>query len=335
MNQKHSVAMSSLAQGELLNKSRARALGTAALTLLLSVAAGGIASAQTAGLPDKSFPESVTSTKDGTLYAGSFNLGGVTKVAPGGKPEQFIQPGAGGSRSVLGLLADEQGGFLYVCSNDITGFGVPGPGDTKGAWLKTFDLKSGAPKGSVALPDPKALCNDIAVGSDGTAYVTDSFTPNVYSLKPGGTALEVFATDPMLGPAKDGVGLDGIAFGSDGNLYVTSYIPAKLFKIAVKDGKAGAVSELKPSRAIDHADAMRSFGGSLLLIEGNGKLDKVTVKGDDAEIETIKDGFDEPVSVTQVGDTGWVAEGKLSYIIGDNKGKDPGPFTLKPIALTK
>jgi len=335
MNQKHSVAMSSLAQGELLNKSRARALGTAALTLLLSVAAGGIASAQTAGLPDKSFPESVTSTKDGTLYAGSFNLGGVTKVAPGGKPEQFIQPGAGGSRSVLGLLADEKGGFLYVCSNDITGFGVPGPGDTKGAWLKTFDLKSGAPKGSVALPDPKALCNDIAVGSDGTAYVTDSFTPNVYSLRPGGTALEVFATDPMLGPAKDGVGLDGIAFGSDGNLYVTSYIPAKLFKIAVKDGKAGAVSELKPSRAIDHADAMRSFGGSLLLIEGNGKLDKVTVKGDDAEIETIKDGFDEPVSVTQVGDTGWVAEGKLSYIIGDNKTKDPGPFTLKPVALPK
>jgi hypothetical protein len=335
MNQKHSVAMSSLAQGELLNKSRARALGTAALTLLLSVAAGSIASAQTAGLPDKSFPESVTSTQDGTLYAGSFNLGGVTRVPPGGKPEQFIQPGAGGSRSVLGLLADEKGGFLYVCSNDITGFGVPGPGDTKGAWLKTFDLKSGAPKGSVALPDPKALCNDIAVGSDGTAYVTDSFTPNVYSLKPGGTALEVFATDPMLGPAKDGVGLDGIAFGSDGNLYVTSYIPAKLFKIAVKDGKAGAVSELKPSRAIDHADAMRSFGGSLLLIEGNGKLDKVTVKGDAAEIETIKDGFDEPVSVTQVGDTAWVAEGKLSYIIGDNKTKDPGPFTLKPVALPK
>jgi hypothetical protein len=39
--------------------------------------------------------------------------------------------------------------------------------------------------------------------------------------------------------------------------------------------------------------------------------------------------------VTQVGNTGWVAEGKLSYIIGDNKGKDPGPFTLKPVSLTK
>ena len=337
MNQKHSVATRSLAQGESFNKGRAHALGAAAFTIMLSIAGGGIASAQTApaGLPDKSFPESVTSTSDGTLYAGSFNLGGVTKVAPGGKAEQFIAPGANGSRSVLGVLADEKSGTLYVCSNDITGFGVPGPGDTKGAWLKTFDLKNGSPKGSFALADAKSLCNDIAVGSDGTAYVTDSFTPNVYSLKPGGTALEVFATDPMLGPAKDGVGLDGIALGPDGNLYVTTYIPAKLFRIAVKDGKAGAVSELKPSRAIDHADAMRRFGGSLLMIEGNGKLDRVTVKDDDATIETIKDGFDEPVSVTQVGDTGWVAEGKLSYIIGDNKTKDPGPFVLKPVALPK
>jgi sugar lactone lactonase YvrE len=337
MNQENSVATSSLAQGELLKSRCTRALGTAGLVLMLGVAASGVAGAQTApvGVPDRSFPESVTSTKDGTLYVGSFNLGGVVKAAPGGKAEQFIKPGAAGSRSVLGVLADEKSGMLYVCSNDITGFGVPGPGDTKGAWLKIFDLASGAPKGSFALSDPKSLCNDIAIGADGTAYISDSFTPSVYSLKPGGTALEVWATDPMLAPAKDGVGLDGIAFGADGNLYVTTYIPAALFKIAVKDGKAGAITALKTSRPLDHADAMRTFGDSLLLIEGNGKLDKVTIKGDEAQIETIKDGFTEPVSVTQVGNTLWVAEGKLSHIIGDNKEKDPGPFAIKPVMLSK
>src|SRR5712664_1269151 len=278
MNQENSVGPSSLALGELLKSRCAHGLGTAGLALMLGVAPGGFACAQTApvGVPDKSFPESVTSTKDGTLYVGSFNLGGVVKAAPGGKAEQFIKPGAGGSRSVLGVRRNVKKNMLYVCSNDITGFGVPGPGDTKGAWLKVFDLASGAPKGSFALKDPKSLCNDIAVGADGTAYVTDSFTPNVYSLKPGGTALEVWATDLMLGPAKDGVGLDGIAFGSDGNLYVTTYIPAALFRIAVKDGKAGAITALKSSRPLDHADAMRTFGDSLLLIEGNGKLDKVT-----------------------------------------------------------
>ena len=308
-----------------------------AVALMSIVALAGAAQAQSpVGVPDKSFPESVTSTSDGALYVGSFNNGGVTKVAPGGKPEELVKPGANDSRSTLGVLADEKSGTLYVCSNDISGFGVKGPSDVKGAWLKTFDLKTGAAKGSFALADAKSLCNDIVVGSDGTAYVSDSFTPNIYSLKPDGTKLEIWATDPKLAPqGKDGVGLDGIAIGADGNLYVTTFIPGKLFKIAVKDGKAGEVTELKTSRTLDHADALRAHGDGLLVVEGAGRLDKVTVKGDDAQIETIKEGLAEPVSVTVVGNTGWVAQGKLSYIIGENKGKDPGPFELEPVALPK
>lgn len=101
----------------------------------------------------------------------------------------------------------------------------------------------------------------------------------------------------------------------------------------MKDGKPGAVTELKPSRALDHADAMRAFGDSFLVIEGAGRLDKVTVRGDEAQIDAIQEGLAEPVSVTQVGNTAWVAEGKLSYIIGPNKEKDPGPFVLKPVTL--
>ena len=260
MNQEHSVVLCSLAQEDLLKNRCARALGTAGLALMLGAASFGVARAESApvGVPDKSFPEGVTSTEDGTLYVGSFNLGGVTKVRV------------------------RQGRTVHQARHR----------------RQPFHARS--------------ACR-----------------------RPGGTALEVWATDPLLAPAKDGVGLDGIAFGADGNLYVTTYIPAALFKITVKDGKAGAVTALRSSRPLDHADAMRGFGDSLLLIEGNGKLDKITIKGDDAEIETIKDGFTEPVSVTQVGDTAWVAEGKLSYIIGDNKGKDPGPFTLKPFSLSK
>ena len=337
MKQESGATPRALLKGDLLKKRRADALRVTALAIMLGAAWAGMARAETApkGVPDKSFPESVTSTRDGTLYVGSFNLGGVLKIAPDGKTEQLVKPGADGSRSTLGVLADERSGTLFVCSNDISGFGVAGPTETKGAWLKTFDLKNGASKGSFALSDPKSLCNDIAVASDGTAYITDSFAPIVYSLKPGGASLEIWVTSPSLAPAKDGVGLDGIAIGADGNLYVNTYIPAKLFRISAKDGKAGSVVELKSSRPLDHADAMRSFGNGFLLIEGNGKLDKVAIQGDEANVETNKDGLVEPVSVTQVGDIGWVAEGKLSYIIGDNKGKDPGPFALKPVALPR
>jgi len=166
--------------------------------------------------------------------------------------------------------------------------------------------------------------------ADGTAYVTDSFTPNVYSLRPGGNRAGGLGHGSTVGAGKGWRRPRRHAFGADGNLYVNTYIPAALFRIAVKDGKAGAIAALKTSRPLDHADAMRSFGDSLLLIEGNGKLDKVTIKGDEAQVETIQDGFTEPVSVTQVGNTAWVAEGKLSHIIGDNKEKDPGHSRSSP-----
>jgi hypothetical protein len=69
MNQERSVTLNSLAQGDLLKSRSARALGKTGLALVLGVALGGVALAQSApvGVPDKSFPESVTSTKDGTL----------------------------------------------------------------------------------------------------------------------------------------------------------------------------------------------------------------------------------------------------------------------------
>ena len=204
MNQERSVTRNSLAQGGLHKSRRAHALGTTGLALMLAVALGGVALAQSApvSVPDKSFPESVTSTKDGTLYAGSFNLGGVVKASPGGKTVQFIQPGANGSRSTLGVLADEKSGTLYACSNDLSGLGVKGPSDAKGSVLKTFDLKTGADKGSFALGEGPSLCNDIVVGGDGTAYITDSLAPNIYALKPGATKLEIWATDPAFTPAQ-------------------------------------------------------------------------------------------------------------------------------------
>src|SRR5262245_44033914 len=138
MKQQYDAA--SRKQGEALKAGRA--LSTAACLIASIGLTTGFAHAQSMSVPvpDKSFPESVTSTSDGTLYVGSFNLGGVTKITPNGKADAFISPGHGGSRSTLGVLADEKSGTLYVCSNDLTGLGVPSPGDGKGAWLKAFDL---------------------------------------------------------------------------------------------------------------------------------------------------------------------------------------------------
>ncbi len=285
---------------------------------------------------DRAFPESLTSTSDGTLYIGSFAMGGVYKAAPGAATaEEWIKPGANGSRSTFGVLADETSNTLFVCSNDASGFGVPGPSDVKGGALKLFDLKTGAAKGSIPAPGDATLCNDIALGPDGAAYVTDSFNPHILRLKPGASEFEVWASDPRFAPPKGGAGLDGLAFGNDGALYVDTFSSNGLFRVDVADGRAGAVTEIETSRRITLPDALRSFGHNrFLMVEGNGSLDEVTVHGSKADVRTIKDGFAGPVSVTQVGDVAWVAEGQLPTLL-DPKQKDRQhlPFHLYAVPL--
>src|SRR4029077_2695674 len=164
-------------------------------------------------------------TSDGALFVGRLGDGGIVRVNPRtAESTVFIQPGAAGSRSILGVFADEASSTLWACSNDLSALGGPATGGDTGSALKGFDLKTGDGKRSVLLPGSHAFCNDITVDGKGSVYITDSANPTILKLSPGATTFEIFARDSAFSPAQSGAaGLDGIAFGSDGNLYVTTY----------------------------------------------------------------------------------------------------------------
>ena len=63
-------------------------------------------------LPGKGiFPESITSTSDGTLIVGSLGHGNVSRIAPGKTAaEEWIKPGTGG---LNGLTAVWTPGMIY------------------------------------------------------------------------------------------------------------------------------------------------------------------------------------------------------------------------------
>src|SRR6267378_454579 len=64
----------------------------------------------------KAFPESITSTTDGTLYVGRLGDGGIVRVKPRTRESTiFVQPGTSGSRSILGVFADEASNTLWAC----------------------------------------------------------------------------------------------------------------------------------------------------------------------------------------------------------------------------
>ena len=279
------------------------------------------------GLPgDRVFPENITSTKDGTLYVGSLGSGGIIRIRRGAaKAELWIKHGAFGSRSIFGVLVDERSSTLWVCSNDMSSLGIVIASSETGSALKGFDLKTGQGRVSAKLPGDHTFCNDIAIGPDGSAFVTNTAAPEILRLPPGKSQLEVWANDPLLAPPASGSGLDGIAFGSDGNVYVDTYTPGELFRVDVVDGKAGKVIKLKPSRPLTLSDAIRPLGNNqFLIIEGAGRLDRMRIQGDSAVIETLKDGYVVPTGVTVIGHTAWVSEGQLAYLFDPAK-KDQSP----------
>src|SRR5579864_6014741 len=288
----------------------------------------------------KAFPESITSTSDGVLFVGRLGDGGIMRVKPRtAESTVFVQPGASGSRSILGVFADEASATLWACSNDLSALGGSAAGSDTWSALKSFDLKTGDEKHSFSLPGSHPFCNDITVDGKGSVYVTDSANPTILKLSAGATTFDVFAQDSAFSaPQSGGAGLDGIAFGSDGNLYVTTYTAGELFRVEVKDGRSGLLTKLSGNRHLQFPDALRSLGdNSFLLIEGSGRLDRVVIRGDAFAVTPIHDGFVTPTSVAQIGTTAWVSEGQLSFFFDPSKKNlSPSlPFRIYAVPLRK
>jgi len=275
------------------------------------------------------FPESITSTADGTLIVGSLGHGNILRIAPGKtEAEEWIKAGTGGLNSVLGVYADEKRNLLWVCSNKFAKTG-------EATSVKTFDLIRGATKNTYALPGADPLCNDIAVGADGTAYITDTNQSSVVILRPGASSLEIAAKDPLL------AGADGVAFGDDSTLYVNSVTTGKFLRLDLApDGKAKSVVELKLPRPLVHPDGMRTIGKQkLLMAENSGKMTIVTFEDPEMQnvvLRTLKEGLEATPAVTATKGMAWIVEGKLNYMNDPGfKDKDPGTFKMYAVPLPK
>lgn len=269
------------------------------------------------------FPESLSSTADGTLYIGSMNRGEIYRARPGAKrATTWISKQAGNFGRVLGVLADAASGTLYVCDNN---------GDH--AYLKTFSLKTAALIKTFAFPGG-GLCNDIALkGQD--VYVTDTINGRVLKLAAGRDVLTQWYINDKTDPSLDGLVWQG------NTLYTNTYNGNHLIAVPMRsDGSAGKGTNLSTSTNVFQPDGMRlSADGKILLVEGrgndgNGRLDEVTVSANKATIRVIKDHFMLPTAVTTVGATAYVLEAKLNYQRDPGlKGKDPGVFTAYAVKL--
>ena len=243
-------------------------------------------------------PENLTSSQDGTVYFGSTAKGTIYRAAPGAaQAEPWILASATGLTNVLGVLADDKTNTLWVCQNATGGRdGAPVVGQTA---LRSFDLKSGAAKGTYPFPPNSGICNDIAVSSNGTAFVSESFRGRIHRLRPGATDLEVWASAQQLNV------IDGLALLGDGSVYANDFSSGRLFRIPVNaDGSAGSIVPIETSIPFTRPDGLRSVGPQTLIqAEGQGRVTELTIKGDRAEVRVLQDGLTGATGVTLVGNS--------------------------------
>jgi hypothetical protein len=280
---------------------------------------------------DKVFPESLTSTPGGAVIIGSIGTGQIYRAKAGSDTAQvWILASADAPAGYLGVFADAAHETLWACSLPVAGPNVTKP---QPSTLHAYDLTTGKARGHYPMPTAGGTCNDAAVGADGTIYATDTSNLQVVRLKPGATALEVWAGNGAFGAA--GSVLDGIAVLGN-RVIVNTLATSKLYSVPVgKDGKAGKITEIKLDKPIDRPDGMRSFGkNSLLVVEGGspgskGKLSLVTLKGDLGSVKSLSEGFpDGAVAVAVVDTTAYVVEAQFAAMRGAT------PVPVKPFKAT-
>jgi sugar lactone lactonase YvrE len=208
-------------------------------------------------------PESVLYDADQDLYLVS-NINGkpldvdangfISKVSPEGKVLELAWIDGSKKASLMnapkGLTIS--GNLLYVADINV---------------VRTFDRKTGAAKGTIAIPGATFL-NDVAAGADGKIYVSDSgikFTAN--GMEPTGTDA-VYVIDKgkvhPLAKSKELAGPNGL-LATDKGVLVVSFGTNELYRLD-KDGKRNDVTKL-PEAGLD---GIVGVGDSLLVSSWKG-----------------------------------------------------------------
>jgi sugar lactone lactonase YvrE len=314
----------------------------------LAVGGGGdIIETRTKGF----FPEGVTVDADGNFYIGSMNLGLIHRAASGAAASSaFIEPDAeNGLVSVIGLLADDTNGVLYVCSSDAGN--SEQAGDAQAA-IKAFELADGTFIASYEWPEysgtpwtsevpngVNGFCNDMTLDAAGNLYATDSWYPRILRLPAGGTELEEWLVDTGgTLPAADPWHLNGIDIDRSTNtLYAVENHPGALFSIPIlNNGNAGAVTKIQTQRPVYMPDGLKVIGDGLLaMAEGQTSgMAVVEISGNEGFVRRISTGLDGVATFAMVGGSAWLVENQGDHFWGGD-GKETKPFRLVEISLNQ
>ncbi|MFD8782194.1 hypothetical protein [Kitasatospora sp. NPDC059599] len=316
-------------------------VGTAG-TLPAAAAADCPAPAVITGHAPTLVPESgVWDASHHRFLLGSLRHGTVSAVGTDGSVRTLVQDPA--LTEIAGLRIDPVHHRVLVTDLD-NGVGERSSAATFGkiAGIGAYDLDTGrrifhTDLAAVAADGGNHLANDIAVGPDGTAYVTDSFAPVVYRVAPDGTA-SVLLRDPRLAPAPGSYGLNGIVL-REGRLVVGKWDDGTLWQVPLWNPAGVRRVEVAGGASLLHLDGLLgrpdgSVAGVTNALLGAGRDAEVELRSDDhwrtARLTAVRPSVDATPTALLAGPAGSLYQ--LSAGLADAVAGHPSDaFTLRRI----
>src|SRR5262249_42340309 len=221
-------------------------------------------------------PEGVEyDTKNKRLLTGSLAEGTIFQWQPDGNLTPLLTDAD--MKSSVGIEADEVLTRLLMCNSYADVIHGKFAGQAK---LVIYNLTTGAKIAMVdlaatdtgAAKDAKHFANDVAVGSDGSAYVTDTQTNVVYRVGPDNVASVLYRF-----PATKGLALNGIVFHPSGYLLVTG--GANLYKMPISN--PAGVTEVKLPEELPGQDGMLWAADGRLAVVSNSQNRMAGLKSSD------------------------------------------------------
>ena len=267
--------------------------------------------------------ESVAFDRRGRLLVGAVHRGGVWRLDDEGRLRRFSPEDAvrGG---VFGMAADRERGDLWVVVSNTPYDAVEGGGSQ----VLRLDLARGRLKGVYAAPAGDHAFGDIAVAPDGTVYVSDTTSHEVFRLTPGsGSAFERVV---RLG---DRGSPQGIVVSDTGALLLVADYPTGLHRIVTETG----AEQLVPAPAgvnLRGLDGLTRVGNRLIAVQNGAATPRIlaiTMSPDwtrIASVETLADGgaLSEPTTgVIAGGGFVFVSRSQWNEFNADGTAKTPAP----------
>ncbi|HKT85414.1 MAG TPA: SMP-30/gluconolactonase/LRE family protein [Novosphingobium sp.] len=248
--------------------------------------------------------EGLAIDRAGNIFVGELD-GRVIRITPKGEWSVYatfdLRHDQGAGAHLVGLAVDGQD-RLYVVLDTHDAPGKP----RHGVWRINAD---GRAEFLASVPDVRGDVNQVTLDRYGNIYLTDSTLGLIWKVAPGRTMASLWFQDKRILPAKLvgnpcnvpnalSWGVNGIAFGPDGDLFVSSGGQGTLLRVKIdpRTGTPAQVSEFihdckrltgMDQIAVDQAGAVyiaRNFENQIVRVTPERKIEVLATESDGLDI---------------------------------------------------